>query len=317
MTLKERYSRFRTWQKEPYHYSDKGMTGSHCANCNHDFTGNYCPICGQKAETGRISWQSVRKSIMLLWGMDSHSMPYTVFQLLLRPGYFIGDYINGHRQVSYPPVKMLFVIAIIYVIVKQLLGTPVEPTEEKENLRLLFAVIFWMKANPGWGMITVTIIFTIPTWFFFRFAPRHSRHTLPEGVFVQLFMSTLMLICSLMEQFHSFFVLLIPFYYYLTYRQLFGYRFWGTLWRLLLGLIVWILVILFIAVIIAYLSPSINLNEESGGASSLFTIILILIIPLVTLIVSGYWISKKTEKRRLKSVDNQKQSDIDSPNMVK
>ncbi|MBR6048897.1 MAG: hypothetical protein IKP83_01895 [Bacteroidales bacterium] len=82
MSPKEQYRRFRTWQKGPQRYSDQGMTEHHCHNCDHDFTGNYCPVCGQKAGGGRITWRWVWKNIMQLWGMESKSMPYSLWQLI-------------------------------------------------------------------------------------------------------------------------------------------------------------------------------------------------------------------------------------------
>ena len=76
------------------------------------------------------------------------SVLYSVWQLLFRTGYFISDYISGKRQMSFPPVKMLFILAVAY------------------------AVIF-------------------PTWVMFRYSPRHTRHTLPEGFFIQVLFATL------------------------------------------------------------------------------------------------------------------------------
>ena len=55
---------------------------------------------------------------MDLWGMGSRSLPYTLWQLLLRPGYLIADYLGGRRQASFPPVKMLvFVALFVYIII--------------------------------------------------------------------------------------------------------------------------------------------------------------------------------------------------------
>ena len=122
MGLKEQIRRFRAWQKEAVHYSDEHLEPHHCPNCGHDFEGNYCPVCRQGAGDGRITWKWVYKCVMEVWGMESLSLPYTVLQLIFRPGYLISDYINGRRQTSYTPVNMLFIIALVYVIVAQLLG---------------------------------------------------------------------------------------------------------------------------------------------------------------------------------------------------
>lgn len=297
MNLKEKYHQFRTWQKEPRRYSDKAMGNHHCANCDHDFTGNYCPVCGQEATWGRISWASVRDNVMILWGMDSHSMPYSIFQLMLRPGYFISDYLSGRRQVSYPPVKMLFVLAIIFAIVRQLIGTHEEPIKQQEGMELIISVVNWMKNNPGWGMMTITLLFTIPTWITFRFSPRHAHHTFPESVFIQLFMSTLMLICSFLEMLWTPLFLLIPFYYYITYRQFFGYSRWGTLWRLAISFLVWLITILF-ATLMTFLFTSEEAFNEIDDSKAMVSFILMFIIPIVVLLTISYWIGKRTEKKR-------------------
>ena len=95
MGLKKQIERFRAWQKSPVRHWEQKDGEQHCPNCGHEFTGNYCPVCGQQACDGRITWAWVRKSILMLWGMGSRSMPYSIWQLIWRPGYFIGDYISG------------------------------------------------------------------------------------------------------------------------------------------------------------------------------------------------------------------------------
>lgn len=304
MDIREKYRRFRTWQKASRTYSVKDTSTHRCNNCDHEFTGNYCPVCGQKATWGRITWASVRENVMLLWGMESHSMPYTLYQLMLRPGYLIGEYISGRRQVSYPPVKMLFVVAVVYAIIKQLLGIEIEPlTAKEEKIKFIVIVINWLKANPGWGMMTLTIFLIIPTWFFFRFAPRYPRHSFPESFFIQIFMSSLMLICLLLSEISEVLMLLIPFYYYITYRQLFGYRFWGTTWRLLLSLIIWFTVIAMLAVTIILFSDTQTYHSlfDQGGVVGVVGYFLVFLGPIAAILFIGYWISRMSEKRRNKA----------------
>ncbi len=67
-----------------------------------------------KGGTWPITWHSVLIGVMDVWGLGTRSMTLSVWQLLYRPGYFIGDYISGKRKLSFPPVKMLFIIALIY-----------------------------------------------------------------------------------------------------------------------------------------------------------------------------------------------------------
>ena len=67
----------------------------------------------------------------------------------------------------------------------------------------------------------------------FRFAPRYPRHTLPEGFFVQVFLSTLSLLLTFIDYLglSVFENIISTFFFLIAYRQLFGYSWWGTLWR--------------------------------------------------------------------------------------
>ncbi|MBO4814113.1 MAG: DUF3667 domain-containing protein [Muribaculaceae bacterium] len=217
----------------------------HCQNCGHDFIGNYCPYCSQKAGEGLIDWRSVRQSFMDIWGLGSRSLPRTVWRLLMRPGYLISDYISGKRQVSFPPVKMLFFVSVIialliYWFLPLLFGSTFDvyggqTTEGFDN---------WNRTHFAWTYFLIAILGILPTWVLFRYAPLHTRHTLPQGFFIQVFLCVLNLVLS--------FIILLPFllinytvyfyvswaalliYYVIAYKQLFGYGIWGTLWRVVI-----------------------------------------------------------------------------------
>lgn len=120
MNLRERYRWFRTWQEHPFDYANHSEHTTRCANCGTEFRDNFCPHCGQKAGVGRIGWNTVRQGIMILWGMDNRSLSFTLVQLALRPGYLIHDYISGKRQVAFPPVKMLFIVALANALAARL-----------------------------------------------------------------------------------------------------------------------------------------------------------------------------------------------------
>ncbi|MBP5548303.1 MAG: DUF3667 domain-containing protein [Bacteroidales bacterium] len=304
MNIRKQIDRFRAWQKEPYKYTDKGMKMQRCANCGHEFTGNYCPVCGQKAEGARVTWRWVWKNMMNLWGMDSRSMPYTLWQLLLRPGYLISDYLSGRRKVSFPPFNMLFIVAIIYTLANYILGieAPTIEIDVNDSMRYLYKSIDWLQNNPGWGMMMLTMILILPTWVLFRFAPRHTCHTFPESVFIQLFMTTLMLILSfVISVTFKWMYLLIPLYYFFCYRQLFGYGVWSTIWRLILCFFVWL--DLFFIVICAAIVISTLIKDGfdfSGILLGSFIVIAILLVVVAAILAFGYFISRKQIRKHEK-----------------
>ena len=239
MNLKERYKRFKTWQVNAFDWSYDDNEHHYCVNCENEFVGNHCPHCSQKAGVGKVSWKSVLQSTAEVWGMHNRSLLYSLWQLIWRPGYFISDYINGKRQVSFPPVKLLVIMGVFSAIVDYLFRTP-DITEEviKEDSPLLNQYFDWVEASPGWGWLSIVCFFIIPTFCIFRYSPRNTKHSLPQGFFILVFMSILVLIVDdLADFFSSYFYIMVPLCYYYAYRQLFGYGFWGNFWRVILMLI--------------------------------------------------------------------------------
>lgn len=246
--LQEIYRRFRAWQKQPFNYSLRSYERVTCQNCGNKFLGNFCPVCGQKAGIGKIGWNSVRQGIMILWGLDNRSFTYTLIQLFLRPGYLISDYINGRRQVSFPPVKTLFFTALAVMLVSKAVEylfpeviSPKEPARYDDNGTLYIAKFMeWADANLGWSSLISNAFFILPTWKLFRNSPQNTRHTLPQGFFIQVFLATQSLILQAISQLTGiwvpFFVMVL--YIISTYKQLFGYRWWGTIWRTITNIII-------------------------------------------------------------------------------
>lgn len=243
--LKERYHR---WRLNPFKYEEIKLEAHHCNNCDLDYDGDYCPRCGQKGSAGRIGWNTIREGVMDIWGLGNRSMLYSLWQLVFRPGYFVGDYISGKRQVSFPPVKMLFILTVIYAVVAEwffptVLGITVDEDVKKAvsetNDNIINSSVGLLREHRAWSMLLVSSFLIIPVWIFFRYAPRHTKHTLPEGFFISVFVCVLTSLYNFIGVFFSqcpgmkillFFALVIVFIAF--YKQLFGYSVWGTLWRL-------------------------------------------------------------------------------------
>ena len=243
-------------EHSPFTYEFKDEEVHRCLNCNHEFTGNYCPYCSQSADTKRITWQSVPKGFLELWGFSTRSVPSTIWQLIYRPGYLILDYLRGRRVSSYPPIKLLVVVALItgllhlYVIPEngekvkiEVEADKIAPGEESSPWEQDFIdkterISNWCDRNEGWAMLAICSLLILPTWLLYRHSRRIPKHTVPEGFYIQVLMCPLMLIISVLSDIDDIFILLIPIYYYYSYRQLFGYGIWGTVWRLFLCFVI-------------------------------------------------------------------------------
>ena len=211
MDIKAAYRRFRQWQLAPFDYrpSSQSQSMHHCSNCGNDFVGNFCPICSQRESMGPITWKSVFRSIGEVWGLNNRSLVYSLVQLFLRPGYFIGDYISGKRQVSFPPVKMLALIALLGVFVDYLTGSPITGVFNNDfdfagdKMLLIDNAFEWMNLHPEVMSVILLSYLIIPIYFIFRFAPRNTRHTLPQGFFIQVFSAVVFLMFNMFDDITS------------------------------------------------------------------------------------------------------------------
>ena len=246
-SIKERYARFQAWKQNGPVFKVKESTSHTCACCGNVYEGNYCPVCAQKAGQRRITWGALRESALDLWGLGTRSMPFSIWQLILRPGYFIADYISGKRQVSFPPVKMLFFVTVITLLIENIFGvtqanTEIDLDEEISIFNITIITINWLKENPAWATLILFSFFIIPTHLICSQSPRCNRHTLPESFFIQVFIGVQMnvwrLLTNVLPKGHVVSIALIllimlGLVWFRTYYQLFGYSLWGTLWRIL------------------------------------------------------------------------------------
>ena len=246
MDIKKAYRRFRQWQLDPFAYKLNSPSTHRCANCGNDYVGNFCPICSQREGMGPITWRSVLLSIGELWGLHNRSLLYSLVQLFLRPGYFISDYISGKRQVSFPPVKMLAIVALLGLLVDYLIGSPIGGVFNNDfdfaGDKMLFIdnAFEWMNLHPDVMSLILLSYLIIPNYFIYRYAPRNPRHTLPQGFFIQVFTAIAFLVFNMFDDltsWHWFTFVLGNIWTYAVYKQLFGYGVWGTLWRVVLALV--------------------------------------------------------------------------------
>lgn len=278
-TLKEKYQRFRHWQENPFDYHDSHVHHG-CCNCGAESENNYCPRCGQKAVYGPITWRSVWQGIMDVWGVGTRSLPFTLWQLLWRPGYLMRDYISGKRQVSFPPVKMLVIVGIFAVIIDNWLisgeteavAAPITSTGFNHYWDVMSN---WLDNHVEWLALVAFCYCIIPVWVLFRRAPAYPRHSLPQGFFIQVFSATQFLLIGvlLLEPIAVVFsftddiiigfivTLVVPIMLLIDYKQLFGYGWWGTLWRVLMIIPFGVLIFRFVF----NLFDAINIIFEQGG----------------------------------------------------
>ncbi len=93
-----------------------------CKNCTHEFEGKFCPKCGQKAKTKRITIKQVFNDARQHFIHFDQGFLYTMRELLLRPGHSIREYIEGKRVKHIKPVKFMFWAAAISFLIFHFIG---------------------------------------------------------------------------------------------------------------------------------------------------------------------------------------------------
>ena len=298
--LRKYFQRFCHWQQTVPHYANRHEGEvPHCHNCDSDFSGNFCPICSQRAEVGRVGWQSIKDNIAILWGMDSRSLGYTLLQLLGRPGYLVRDYISGRRQVSFPPVKMLVIVCLFVVIFESVFHVKNDVIGLKFNVQEVDEIVAWINAQKSWATLFLQSFYILPTWLVFRYAPGYPRHTLPEGFFLQVYLSALSLLTTLFIGYwnEDLDLALWIIYMYITYRQLFGYGWWGILWRLAVLLQLAVTTMAFAAVIIM----SVYNHDDILGILILLALVVVL---EATILYVTHRINKRTYRNNKDILSN-------------
>ena len=291
-----KYKRFRAWQENPFRYAMNEEQTHCCHNCNCEYIGNFCPQCGQKATLGAVNWSSVRENVMEIWGVGTRSMTYTLWQLLWRPGYLVRDYISGKRQVSFPPVKMLLIVAIVCTLIVSLLGDGSEEVQPVERMDAVIAFFNWAERNQGWGFLIIYSTLILPTWVLFHHSPRCTAHSLPQGFFIQVFLSTSALILVTLAECFLPILVLIPLYFYIAYYQLFGYGLWGTLWRIMICVVVAGIVMLMIVFIVTDMNKIQTANYPEWFVKSIIEAVLG--ICCAAMLSVGYAIDRWSQNKR-------------------
>lgn len=295
MNLKTLYQRFRSWQQEPFKKKKTELKPHQCAGCGASYVGNFCPVCGQKHTVGRMDWRAIHQDIIEIVGLKKpQSVLSFLLQLFGRPGYLISDYIRGRRKVCASPIGMLGILAVVTMLVDSRTSNPKTDWAQAlaEGGGWIGTLLSWLSSHLDWAILIQTVLLIFPTWLLFRFAPRNTRHTLPEGIYIQVFMGSLILICIILRNLISNWMLtLLPLFYFIAYYQLFGYGIWGTLWRTLLCL----------GVILALFGMVMSVRLHASGAFwaglSTWQLILIIVALLALgagILYLGYWISKRS-----------------------
>ena len=289
-----RWHRFRQWQLSPEPAAPMTATEHDCLNCGEHYAGNYCPRCGQSAATARYTVRHAMTYVADVWGLGSQGMLRTILHLLLRPGRMIRDYLDGHRAPYFSPFKMLFVVVtILYLLYNILPGEQVaqtsaeirsavgevqsDGTQEVDDVRSIFSMvnrfIDWSENNRALSSLFGALFVALMTSVVFRRPPARPDMNLAEHFVANILIDGQVFVLSLIYLigYYAFTLKLtytlppgvIPLVYLVDFRLLYGYSWWGTLWRLV-ALVALYLAIIFLLVLIVGIGVGIHVAMNAA-----------------------------------------------------
>lgn len=92
-------------------------------NCGSDFGTPYCGQCGQEAASGKVTVAEMKRSLLRAFSLERGWL-HTVFDLCVRPGSMLRDYLGGKRIVYIGPVKFALSAGAVYLIAMGAIHVP-------------------------------------------------------------------------------------------------------------------------------------------------------------------------------------------------
>lgn len=94
-----------------------------CLNCSTVFEGNFCPECGQSAETGRFTMKFIWENLLAAFTSKDGGIWFTLKNLFTRPGAMVVEILDGKRRSYFTPFPMLFFALTVYILLFSFTGS--------------------------------------------------------------------------------------------------------------------------------------------------------------------------------------------------
>ena len=266
MEVKDRYRRFSEWQQQPHQVAPLSEVEHECPTCGTHYKGNYCPRCGQSCKIGRYSFKNALLLFLDVWGVGNRGMFRSIRDLLLRPGYMIRDYLRGMQMAYFPPFKMFFLLVTLSLVVDsglniegvnrlqqnegevaEVLNETFNREEAKEPKKtdiVTEKLDKWIDDHSSATYLIMLLLFSLPFYLLFRHCPSIPDLRLTECFVAMVYIANMLLIYDIVplllcfstanEIIYNVLYLLLVI---IPIKQLTGYSYPSTIWRLILAFI--------------------------------------------------------------------------------
>lgn len=267
--LKNKYNKFKGWQKCPFTVAPMSDEQHVCATCQTEYIGNFCPRCGQSSKIQpKMSLWNTFLLFLDIWGLGNRGMFRTLRDLILRPGYLICDYLNGRHGAYFPPFKLLFLLTTLSLLIGHGFNLTFEvylgefkPIEFQDNQDVTDSLVLnWLNyilkfANDYPALFELVSMLFLGNFFyiFFRKSKILGKLSYHEIFIATVYMLDMNLLFLCIFRFFGVYhqlVILLPLLYLIPLKQFSGYGVWKTVGRATLCLILGLISILAVVSII-------------------------------------------------------------------
>jgi hypothetical protein len=214
-----------------------------CRNCSNIYFGKYCPECGQSAHAGRIDGSYILHDLPHAVFHVDKGILYSMWQLLIRPGKSIAEYLDGKRVNHFRPFSYLIILTSIAAILSHWVNALLRrqlsasadalinaPNGEGSATRFIGKVAPFFDKYPSLFFLLMIPLVSLLTWLYYK----KRGYNFWENIILNTYLTAQFNICLIIlylvmlisGEAWSFTPMLIAFFSYLgfAYGQFFRYH---------------------------------------------------------------------------------------------
>lgn len=139
---------------------------ANCLNCGTAYKGNFCPECGQKHNTHRITFQAILHDIPHSVLHIDKGLFFTFRQLIYMPGKLIKNYLSGKRVNYFSPFAYLFLLCAVSSFVTHFTAARLHTGTEISSSILFPRVAVFFEHYPALMFCILTPFISVWSWLF-------------------------------------------------------------------------------------------------------------------------------------------------------
>jgi hypothetical protein len=237
-----------------------------CLNCSKALhpEDQFCPACGQKAETHRLNFSHIIHDIIHYFTHADKSIFRLVWLLLKQPGTTVREYLQGMRKKYFPPVNFFLIsVAIMAISVKvfKTFSMDFMHTYTRNGVTRISGggtrFLNFVTTRINWIYIGFIPVFAFLFWIFYTRRKYNYIEHLAAGLywngltllFLALVISPLMFAFDSLSAYYVLsliFLTTLTVYYAIAYYHLLEYH---SIWKFLRSLVISIVVTLLVMVL--------------------------------------------------------------------